>query len=256
MSIKAVFKNNKEALLNIYFTAGYPKLDSLPVILEALEASGTDMVEIGIPYSDPLSDGPTIQHSSSIAIQNGITTDLIFEQIENSTTQIPIILMGYFNSVLQYGVEKFCQRCQQNKISTLILPDLPIEIYNDQYRDLFTQHGLSMVFLVTPQTSDERIRYIDSLICPFIYIVSSTSTTGSKSGIKSSADYLQRIKNMNLDTPLMVGFNIGSHEDFVFANNYTSGGIIGSAFIRHIAESNDLKKDITTFISKILKPKQ
>jgi len=250
MTLNNLFNLDKP-LLNIYFSAGYPHLDSLPEILQSLEKSGVDMVEIGMPYSDPLSDGPTIQKSSSIAIKNGITTDLIFEQIAKSKTSIPKIMMGYFNAVLQYGIEQFCIKCNELDIKNLILPDLPIDVYEEQYKSILDTYGISLVFLVTPQTSVERIHYIDKLDSSFIYVVSSSSTTGGSSGLQSSETYLKRIKDMKLQTPLMIGFNISSNEDFTLACKYASGAIIGSAFIRHITGSTDLSSDIPQFVQRI-----
>lgn len=250
MTLNKLFKLNKP-LLNIYFSAGYPHLDSLPEILVALEESGVDMVEIGMPYSDPLSDGPTIQNSSSEAIKNGISTDLIFDQIAKSKTSIPKIMMGYFNAVLQYGIERFCIQCKEHDIKNLILPDLPIDVYEEQYKSVFDTYGIAMVFLVTPQTSVERIHYIDSLGSAFIYVVSSSSTTGGSKGLQSAEEYLKRIKSMNLKTPLMIGFNISSNRDFKLACTYASGAIIGSAFIRHITGSTNLSSDINQFVQQI-----
>lgn len=251
MTIQNLFIDKKEPLLNIYFTAGFPSLGSMPQILEALEEAGVDMVEIGMPYSDPLSDGPTIQNSDSIAIKNGITTDLIFDQLENCSSKLPKIMMGYFNTVYQYQIEKFCQKCNALGISGVILPDLPIEIYQEKYQALFDKYGIAMIFLITPETSESRIRYIDHCSTAFIYVVSSSSTTGKEIGIQSAKTYLSKLKAMNLKSPLLVGFNISTKEDFDFASSYTAGGIIGSAFIKAIKGSADLKTDIQTFIQSI-----
>lgn len=255
MTLQELFNNKKEALLNIYFTAGFPNLNSMPQILSALEEAGVDMVEIGLPYSDPLSDGPTIQESSSIAIKNGITTDLIFQQLEKSTAKIPKIMMGYFNAVLQYGIEEFCEKCKKAGVAGVILPDLPINIYQEKYQAIFEQYGLSVIFLVTPETSEERIRYIDKCSTSFIYAVSSSSTTGKETGIQAAKDYLSRLQAMNLKNPLMVGFNISTKKDFDFAASYTAGGIIGSAFIKHIKNSDNLIEDTKTFVQSI-RPKK
>ncbi|HLV41066.1 MAG TPA: tryptophan synthase subunit alpha [Brumimicrobium sp.] len=249
--LQETFKNKKEPLLNIYFTAGYPTLDSMPKILETLEEAGVDMVEIGMPYSDPLSDGPTIQESSSIALRNGITTDRIFEQLSSSKSKMPKVMMGYFNAVYQYGVEKFCQKCQENNIQGVILPDLPIPVYQEKYKATFDRYGILPIFLVTPETSEERIRYIDDCSSAFIYAVSSSSTTGKGTGIKSSEDYLKRLQSMQLKNPIMVGFNIGTKEDFDFAAQFTAGSIIGSAFIRSIKDSKNLEEDMKSFIHSI-----
>lgn len=255
MMIQELFKKQKEPLLNIYFTAGFPELKSMPEILSSLEESGVDMVEIGMPYSDPLSDGPTIQESSAIAIKNGITTNQIFEQLANCNSTIPKIMMGYFNAVYLFGVEKFCIKCKENNISGVILPDLPIDIYQEKYHAIFEQYDISAIFLITPETSEDRIRYIDECSTSFIYVVSSSSTTGKGIGIQSAKAYLSRIRAMKLTSPLMVGFNISTKEDFDFASSYTAGGIIGSAFIKHLAGSKNLKQDIQTFIQTIRKKK-
>lgn len=249
--LQELFQQNKKPLLNIYFTAGFPQLDSLPVLLNSLEEAGADMVEIGIPYSDPISDGPTIQHSNSIALKNGISLELIFDQLKTSSSKIPKIMMGYFNTVLQFGVETFCKKCASNGIAAVILPDLPLDIYQMKYQTIFENYGLNMIFLITPETSDERIHYIDRNSSSFIYAVSSSGTTGTKKGIQGAEDYLKRIQKLDLKSPVMVGFNISSPEDFQFASKYTRGGIIGSAFIKHLEKSKDLSQDIHQFIQYI-----
>lgn len=253
MTLEKLFDNRKAPLLNIYFTAGFPNLDSMPEILMALEEAGVDMVEIGLPYSDPLSDGPTIQNSSSIAIKNGITTELIFEQLANYPSKIPKVMMGYFNAVYQYGIEKFCQKCQSIGINGIILPDLPIPVYQEKYQALFEQYGLAIIFLITPETSENRIRYIDECSTSFIYAVSSSSTTGKGTDIQPAKAYLSRLKSMQLKSPLMVGFNIRTKNDFDFATTYCAGGIIGSAFIKAIEGSENLNRDTKTFVQSIKK---
>ena len=238
-------------LLNIYFTAGYPNRESLPEVLAALDTNEVDMVEIGFPYSDPLADGPTIQNSSQLALENGITIDDIFEQLASCEVSLSKLGMGYFNMVLQYGVERFCHRCAQVGIEALILPDLPIEIYLDQYKSIFESYGLSMIFMITPQTSAARIRLMDEQESPFLYAVSSASTTGQKRSLQDSADYLQGIKQMDLKTPILVGFNIRSAEDLEFVSRFSSGGIIGSAFIRCLDVQKNLQESISTFIKSL-----
>jgi tryptophan synthase alpha chain len=254
MTLKERLDSNIHPLLNIYFTAGYPELNSMPVILDALEAGGAHMVEIGIPYSDPLSDGPTIQASNVKALNNGITLEKIFEQLDAHAGALPKIMMGYLNPVLQFGMEKFCERCEKAGISGVILPDLPMNIWLRKYKNLFDAHGLSNIFLITPESSEERIREIDRNSTTFIYAVSSSATTGTKEGILCSEDYLKRIRSMNLEHPVLVGFNIRNASDFAFAANYTRGGIIGSAFIRHIANSTNLKADILQFVTQLFNP--
>ncbi|PKR81837.1 tryptophan synthase subunit alpha [Brumimicrobium salinarum] len=251
MQLKEIFKNRKEPILNIYFTAGYPALESMPIILNSLEQAGVDMVEIGMPYSDPLSDGPTIQKSSAIALKNGISTSIIFEQLAKCESKIPKIMMGYFNAVLQFGVEKFCEKCQQNNIQGVILPDLPIPVYQEHYQTTFEKYGIAPIFLVTPETSEERIRYIDACSTAFIYAVSTSSTTGAGTGIQSAAAYLQKLQTMQLNNPILIGFNIGSKADFDFASQYAAGGIIGSAFIKQLENSTTLENDIQKFIKNI-----
>lgn len=225
-------------VLSIYFTAGYPKLNDTVAIIHSLEDSGVDMIEIGLPFSDPLADGPTIQESSNIALKNGMTTQLIFEQLANirKTVSIPLIIMGYFNPVLQYGVEAFCSKCNEIGIDGLILPDLPLAEYEDHYRDIFEKHGLLNIFLITPQTSDARIRQIDEASNGFIYMVSSASTTGAKSGFgEEQTNYFTRIESMQLKNPKVVGFGISNASTFTAATEKTEGAIIGSAFIKNLS---------------------
>jgi tryptophan synthase alpha chain len=227
-------------LLSIYFSAGYPNLNDTVQIIQDLEKSGVDMIEIGLPFSDPLADGPTIQESSTQALQNGMTTKLLFEQLATirQTVKIPLIIMGYFNPMLQYGVEEFCQKCADIGIDGLIIPDLPVDIYAENYKAIFEKYGLINVFLITPQTSEERIRFIDSVSNGFIYMVSSASVTGSQSGFgNTQEDYFKRIAAMNLKNPQIVGFGINNRETFTQATQYAKGAIIGSAFIKNLTEN-------------------
>ncbi|WP_291967156.1 tryptophan synthase subunit alpha [Maribacter sp.] len=224
-------------LLSIYFTAGYPSLNDTVKIIEELEKNGVDMIEIGLPFSDPLADGPTIQESSTAALKNGMTTEILFEQLRDirKTVSIPLIIMGYFNPVLQYGVEAFCKKCQEIGIDGLILPDLPLDVYQDDYETIFKKYGLINVFLITPQTSNDRIDQIDSASDGFIYMVSSASVTGSKSGFgQEQENYFERIAKMNLKNPQIVGFGIKDEETFKQATKTAKGAIIGSAFIKHL----------------------
>ena len=226
-------------LLSIYFTAGFPNLEDTVPILRELEAAGADMVEIGLPFSDPLADGPTIQQSSTRALQNGMTTARLFQQLREVRQEVslPLILMGYFNPVLQYGVEAFCRRCAEVGIDGLILPDLPLDIYEREYRPVFEKYGLSMVFLISPQTSAARIRQIDAASDSFIYMVSSASTTGVQEGFGQAQDaYFERIQAMGLQHPQLVGFGIGDAASFEAATRRAKGAIIGSAFIRLLSE--------------------
>ncbi|NRB83530.1 MAG: tryptophan synthase subunit alpha [Winogradskyella sp.] len=240
-------------LLSIYFTAGYPNINDTFKIIEDLEKSGVDMIEIGLPFSDPLADGPTIQESSTAALKNGMTTDRLFDQLTDirQSVSIPLIIMGYFNPVLQYGVEAFCKKCQEIGIDGLILPDLPADVYDEQYRSTFEKYGLINVFLITPQTSDERIRYIDSISDGFIYMVSSASTTGAKTGFGAiQSEYFKRIDTMKLNNPQIVGFGISNNDTFRQATTYAKGAIIGSAFIKHVTQKGI--DDIKSFIDRVL----
>ncbi|MCS6824581.1 MAG: tryptophan synthase subunit alpha [Cytophagaceae bacterium] len=248
-----LFKEKKQNILNIYFTAGFPELDDTIRILKALEKSGADMVEIGMPFSDPLADGPTIQASSMKALKNGMSLKVLFNQLRHVREQvtIPILLMGYLNPVMQYGMEEFCKNAHACGVDGVILPDLPLNEYKEKYQTLFHQYHLSNVFLVTPQTSPERLKLIDELTEGFIYIVSTDSTTGGNKNIQSAEEYLHRIKNANLRNPTLVGFNIKDKSSYDFACRYANGAIIGTAFINMLSNSTDLEKDIECFIRSI-----
>ena len=227
-------------LLSIYFTAGYPNLNDTKDIIIRLQESGVDMIEIGLPFSDPLADGPTIQDSSTIAIKNGMNTNIQFDQLKGirDEVSIPLIIMGYFNPMLQYGVEAFCKKCNEIGIDGLIIPDLPIDYYEENYKALFEENELYNMFLIAPQTSDKRIRKIDSISNGFIYMVSSSSITGSKDSFSSEQiNYFKRIEKMNLDTPRIIGFGVGNKETFDVAVCYSKGAIIGSSIIKNIHES-------------------
>ena len=242
----------KENILSIYFSAGYPSLNDTARIIEQLEKSGVDLIEIGLPFSDPLADGPTIQNSATEALKNGMSTQLLFEQLKDirKTVKIPLIIMGYFNPIIQYGVEEFCQKCTQIGIDGLIVPDLPLEIYIDEYKALFEKYGLINVLLITPQTSEARIRLIDSVSEGFIYTVSSASVTGNSAGFGTSQEaYFKRIQDMNLKNPQLIGFGIHDKETFNKASEFAKGGIIGSAFIKHLTE-NGVEK-IEDFVKEI-----
>lgn len=240
-------------LLSIYFTAGYPSIDDTVNIIQNLEKNGVDMIEIGLPFSDPLADGPTIQASSTQALKNGMTTEVLFNQLKDirKSVNIPLIIMGYFNPMLQYDVEAFCKKCQEIGIDGLIIPDLPVDVYHDDYKSMFEKYGLINVFLITPQTSDERIRYIDSISSGFIYMVSSASTTGAQSGFgEEQTKYFERIANMNLNNPQIVGFGISNNETFTQATKHAKGAIIGSAFVKHV--TNEGVNRIDSFVNNIL----
>ena len=234
--------NQDKKLLSIYFTAGFPQLEDTVPILEQLQEAGVDMIELGLPFSDPLADGPTIQESSTQALRNGMTTDKLFTQLEGIRDHIhvPLIVMGYFNPMMQYGVERFCKRCQEVGIDGLIIPDLPADVYHEQYQSLFQQYGLLNMFLITPQTPDERILYIDQVSEGFIYMVSSAATTGAQGSFGDTQQhYFQRIADMKLQSKLLVGFGISNAETYQAAVAHSQGAIIGSAFIKHLeANSN------------------
>ncbi len=239
-------------LLSIYFTAGFPNLNDTADIIIKLQESGVDMIEIGLPFSDPLADGPTIQDSSMNAINNGMNTDILFNQLKDirDKVSIPLIIMGYFNPILQYGVEKFCKKCNEIGIDGLIIPDLPIDYYLENYKSIFEQNKLYNMFLIAPQTSDERIRKIDSISKGFIYMVSSSSITGSKNSFSSEQiNYFERIEKMNLHTPRIIGFGVGNKETFNATVNYSKGAIIGSAFIKNLHENGI--DSIDSFIKSI-----
>ena len=239
-------------LLSIYFSAGYPQLNDTVQIIQDLEKSGVDMIEIGLPFSDPLADGPTIQESSTKALQNGMTTKLLFEQLANirESVKIPLIIMGYFNPMLQYGVEEFCQKCHEIGIDGLIIPDLPVAIYAENYKETFEKYGLRNIFLITPQTSDERIRFIDDVSNGFIYMVSSASVTGNSGGFGHEQEsYFEKIAQMNLKNEQIVGFGINNKETFVQATQFAKGAIIGSAFIKHLTKHGTGK--INDFVAEI-----
>lgn len=236
--INEKLKEDKK-ILSIYFTAGYPKLEDTVPIIQELEKASVDMIEIGLPFSDPLADGPTIQESSTAALKNGMTTEILFRQLANirKTVSIPLIIMGYFNPVLQYGVEAFCAKCHEIGIDGLILPDLPFDVYQEEYEAIFKKYGLTNTFLITPQTSNERVQKIDAASDGFIYMVSSASTTGAKSGFgEEQYEYFDRIASLSLTNPQIVGFGISNAETFKAATAKAKGAIIGSAFIKHLTQ--------------------
>ena len=244
--------NQDKKLLSIYFTAGFPQLEDTVPILEQLQEADVDMIELGLPFSDPLADGPTIQESSTQALRNGMTTDKLFTQLEGIRNRIhvPMIVMGYFNPMMQYGVERFCKRCQEVGIDGLIIPDLPADVYHTQYHSLFQQYGLLNMFLITPQTPDERIRYIDQVSEGFIYMVSSAATTGAQGSFGDTQQhYFQRIADMKLQSKLLVGFGISNAETYQSAVAHSQGAIIGSAFIKHLEANGN--QSVQAFVKTI-----
>ena len=249
--IKKKLKQSED-ILSIYFTVGFPCLNDTVQIIKELDASKVDMIELGLPFSDPLADGQTIQNSSKIALANGMSTQLLFEQLIDirNHTDIPLIIMGYFNPIFQYGIDLFCKKCKEVGIDGLIIPDLPPEIYISDYKKFFQQNGLINIFLITPQTSDDRVKFIDSISDGFIYVVSSSSITGGENNFtKENIDYFKRIKNLKLKSPKIIGFGISNREIFLTANNYANGCIIGSAFIKHI-QKNGISS-IRSFVREI-----
>lgn len=251
-TIQKIFQQKSNNILSVYFTSGFPKLEDITKVIKELSNSGVDFIEVGLPYSDPLADGPTIQDSSTKALQNGINLDIVFDQLIEikETNSTPLVLMGYLNQVLKYGEEKFCQRVVDCGIDTVIIPDLPMVEYENHYQALFAKYGISNVFLITPLTSEERIRKIDTYSKSFIYMVASSSITGVKGEIsQDQINYFERIKSMNLQSKLIIGFGISNHVTFSKACEYANGAIIGSAFIKFL-EKNSVQA-IPSFIKEI-----
>ncbi len=252
--LTTLFQNKNKEVLSIYFTAGYPALNDTVTIIKTLEEAGVDFLEIGMPFSDPVADGPTIQASSEVALENGMTVKLLFEQLKDirKDVKIPLLLMGYINPVLQYGLENFCKKCAEIGIDGVILPDLPMQEYLDIYKKTFDQYGISNIFLITPVSSDERVRWIDQNSNGFIYLVASASVTGTKNGVSDEQEvYFERIQKLNLKNPRVIGFGINDNKSFLQASKYANGAIIGSAFVKAITGSKDLKGDIKKFISLV-----
>lgn len=257
--ITDLFAQKSERLLNVYFTAGFPNLGDTMTVLRGLQAAGVDLVEIGMPYSDPVADGETIQQSNDRALDNGMSLKTLFAQLADCRTApsgdpltVPILLMGYINPVLQYGVENFCRMCRSVGIDGVILPDLPLDLYLDEYAATFREYGILNVHLITPQTSDSRIRLIDEESDGFIYMVSSASITGSTKGISDAMrTYFERIERMNLRNPRLIGFGINDHPTFDTACQYASGAIVGSAFIRHLDQHGSSPESIQAFVQTI-----
>ena len=251
--INQLFKEKPNRLCSVYFTSGYPNLNDTTTVIKGLEAAGVDFLEVGLPYSDPMADGPTIQESSSIALKNGINLDVIFNQLEEikDEVNIPLIAMGYFNQVVRYGAERFCQKCQSVGVETLVLPDMPMIEYENTYKAMFAKYGLSNVFLITPQTSEERIRKIDEMTDAFIYVVASSSITGAKGTISDAQiEYFNRIKSYNLKSTLIAGFGISSKDTFDTVCNHVNGAIIGSAFVKYVGANG--VDNIDAFVKDII----
>jgi len=259
--IKNLFQHKQHNVLNVYCTAGYPQLDSTTAVMRALQNNGADIIELGMPYSDPLADGPTIQASNSVALHNGMTIEKMFEQLQDfrntpddkNAIRLPVLLMGYMNPILQYGFEKFCKQAAELPVDGLILPDLPEYEFETIYGDIIKRYGLDFVFLVTPETSEERVRKLDSLSTGFLYAVSSSSITGSDKDFSAVEGYLQRLQNMQLKNPILVGFGIKDKHTFQSACKYANGAIIGTAYIKALENSTDVNDATKQFLESILK---
>ena len=251
--LSEAFQSGKK-ILNIYCTAGYPKLDSTLTVMKALQDSGADIIELGMPYSDPLADGETIQKSSAIALDNGMTMHVLFEQLAGMREQIniPVVLMGYMNPVLQYGFEQFCSDAAKAGVDGLILPDLPQHEFEKTYKAIIEKHGLNFIFLVTPETSEERIKKLDELSSGFLYAVSSSSTTGGEKDFNEVERYLQRLQGYGLKNPVLVGFGIKDKKTFNGACKYAQGAIIGSAYIKIIQHAQSPEAITRSFVQSIL----
>lgn len=252
--MKGLFNSTKK-LLSIYTIAGHPELEVTLPVLKSLQDSGVDFIELGMPYSDPLADGPIIQEGALRAINNGMTLKVLFTQLKDlrPTIHIPVLLMGYVNTVMQYGVEQFCKDCKACGINGVILPDLPYQEYVNEYQKLFQSYGLLNVFLVTPQTTPERVKLLDKATEGFLYLVSTASTTGNNKGILAAAPYLERLQALKLQSNTIVGFNIKDKSTFDFACNYADGAIIGSAFVQLLSTTptDKLEETIHSFIRGI-----
>ena len=253
-SIQKLFQQKSKNLLSIYFTCGYPQLNDTAKVISELTKSGVDFIEVGLPYSDPLADGPTIQDSSQKALQNGINLDIVFKQLVaiKNTNKTPLVLMGYLNQMLKYGEDKFCQKVIECGIDTVIIPDLPMVEFENHYKALFDKYAITNVFLITPNTTEERILKIDSYTKAFIYVVASAAITGAKGEIsEQQIAYFERIEAMNLQSKLIVGFGISDKSTFSTACNYANGAIIGSAFIKNLSQTGipKIKEFITPIIS-------
>lgn len=253
--INKLFQHKTERVLSVYFTAGYPELDDTVSIIEELVKNDVDLIEIGMPFSDPVADGPVIQHSSLVSLQNGMSIKKLFEQLKDirETVDIPLILMGYLNPVLQYGVDAFCKKCNEIGIDGLIIPDLPMDVYQEQFKTVFEANNLQNIFLITPQTSDDRLKLIDEVSSGFIYMVSSNSTTGAKSSVSDfQREYFERVKNSGIKNPRLIGFGISNAETFRNACQYASGAIIGSAFVKALEGGESLEQKVSEFINSIV----
>lgn len=257
--IEKLFQQKSQKVLNVYCTAGFPKLESTLEVMRALAENGADLIELGMPYSDPLADGEVIQQSSMVALQNGMTIATLFSQLENFRAQngealanTPVILMGYMNPVMQYGFDRFCKKAAEVGVDGLILPDLPMYEYETEYAPVLKKYNLNLIFLVTPETANERVKQLDALSSGFLYAVSSSSTTGNTKEISNQEEYFKKLKTLNLKNPILVGFGIKDKKSFEDACRYSNGAIIGSAYIRALSPSGDVYSQTGAFLKKIL----
>lgn len=251
--INKLFQQKSENILSVYFTAGFPKLEDTLPILKCLQANGVDLAEIGVPFSDPMADGVVIQNSSQVALQNGMSIRKLFEQLTavRAEIHIPLIMMGYLNPVMQFGFENFCKECSRVGVDGMIIPDLPMSDFLAEYKDIATKYGLEFIFLITPETEESRIREIDSHTNGFIYMVSSAAVTGTQNSFDNKMEYFNRINVMNLKNPRLIGFGISNKSTRDMANRYSSGAIIGSAFIKALQETQDVEKGVKRLLERL-----
>lgn len=252
--ISELFKHKKHRILNVYCTAGYPQLESTVPVMKALQENGADLIELGMPYSDPLADGPVIQASSMRALHNGMTISVLFQQLREFRKEIntPVVLMGYLNPLLQYGFESFCETAATVGIDGLIIPDIPIYEFESEYGAIIKRYGLDFIFLVTPETAEERIRKLDQLSSGFLYAVSSSSITGSEKDFGAVESYLQKLEKMQLKNPVLVGFGIKDKASFEMAAKHANGAIIGSAFIKALEAGRNIEERTRQFLKGVL----
>jgi tryptophan synthase alpha chain len=252
--LEKLFENKKKRVLNIYGTAGYPELNSTRLMLRALEQNGVDIIELGMPYSDPLADGPVIQASSATALANGMTLEVLFEQLTGMRDEIavPVVLMGYLNPLLQYGFEEFCAKAAEVGVDGLIIPDIPVMEYEREYRAIVERHGLHFIFLVTPETPESRIRLLDEASSGFLYAVSSSSVTGSSKDFSPVQSYLERLQKLGLKNPVLIGFGIRDKASFASACAHAQGAIIGSAYIEAISKGTSIEEATQSFLAGLI----
>lgn len=253
--INQLFEQRKENILSIYFTSGFPKLEDTVPTLECLQANGVDLVEIGVPFSDPMADGIVIQNSSHQALQNGMSIRKLFSQLTDirQKINIPLVMMGYLNPIMQFGFEAFCKECHRVGLDGMIIPDLPMADFLIQYKEIAERYKLEFIFLITPETSEARIREIDSHTNGFIYMVSSAAVTGTQQSFDNKVEYFNRINTMNLKNPRLIGFGISNKSTRDMVNRYSSGVIIGSAFIKALEETQDIEKGVKVLLERLEK---